>query len=290
VYGMSHVMLSATVFLCAQCAAAAAGRVGDQQRSDAFSAAEIVGKSVAANTNDWRAQPEYAFREHDIKSKIGPGGQAHVEQSKTFEVSMIEGSPYSRLVAINNEPLSKTQERAEQVKLQRETERRQSESPGQKNDRVAKYQEERSEEHVLMQQMAEAFTFTLAGEERVGGVDCYVLDANPKPGYHPAVEKARVLTGMKGRLWIDKEHFHWVKVQAEVISPVEFGLFIAKVKPGTCFELEQAPVGKVWLPKRFTETVNASVLGFYGMRTREEEQYSGYHQTMLRAADSTPAR
>jgi hypothetical protein len=61
-----------------------------------------------------------------------------------------------------------------------------------------------------------------------------------------------------------------------VINPVQFGFFIAQVKPGTRFELEQSPVGGVWLPKRFTESVNASLFGIYGMRSRQEEVYSDY--------------
>jgi hypothetical protein len=267
---------------------AAAAPLGSDQPT--ASAAQIVRRSVAVNTGDWQAQPEYAFREHDVKSKIDQTGKARVEESKTYEVSMIEGSPYNRLIAVENEPLSKAQEQAEQAKLERETRRRQRESRGDRKARISKYQGERTEEHMLMQQMTEAFTFALAGTERVGGVDCYVLNATPNPSYRPPVEKTRVLTGMRGRLWIDSAHFHWVKVQAEVISPVEFALFIAKVKPGTRFELEQQPVGNVWLPKCFTQTVNATVLGFYGMRTKEEEQYFDYHQTVLQAENPTVAR
>jgi hypothetical protein len=124
--------------------------------------------------------------------------------------------------------------------------------------------------------MVDAFTFKLNREEQIQGVDCYLLDANPNPDYTPPVEKARVLLGMKGHLWIDKAEYHWVKVEAEVINPVQFGFFIAQVKPGTRFELEQSPVGGVWLPKRFTESVNASLFGIYGMRSRQEEVYSDY--------------
>jgi hypothetical protein len=124
--------------------------------------------------------------------------------------------------------------------------------------------------------MVDAFTFKLNREEQVGGVDCYLLDAIPNPDYRPPVEKARVLLGMKGHLWVDKAEHHWVKVEAEVTKPVQFGFFIAQVKPGTRFELEQAPVGGVWLPKRFVENVNASIFGIYGMRSRQEEIYSDY--------------
>jgi hypothetical protein len=243
----------------------------------------IIQKSVAANTADWKEQPKYSHRENEIKKKIDSNGQVKVEQIKTYEVMMIEGSPYYRVVAINNEPLSQAQEQQEQAKLNREILLRQNESKKDRKARLAKYQSERSEEHLLLQEMVSAFRFKLAGEEERNGVDCYVLDASPNPDYQPSSEKTKVLTGMQGRLWIDKTHYHWVRVQAQVITPVPFGLFIAKVKPGTKFELDQAPVGDVWLPKRFIENVNASVLGLYGMRSMEQDEYSDYHQTMLNA-------
>jgi hypothetical protein len=244
-------------------------------------ASEIIKRSVAVNTADWKALPDYSFCARYRKSKVDAAGHSSIEQAKTYETLMIEGSPYERVIAINNHALSPDQQQQEQAKLNREIARRQSESPAQREARIAKYQNGRAEEHMLMQQMVQAFQFRLAGEQEVEGVDCYVLDAKPNPEYRPPVQKARVLLGMQGRLWIDKKNYHWVKVQAEVVNPVEFGLFLAKVKPGTKFELQQAPVGDVWLPKHFSESVNASVLGLYGLRCREDEEYSDYKSSSL---------
>jgi hypothetical protein len=175
----------------------------------------------------------------------------------------------------------------ENTKFQHEILRRQHETADDRRVRIGKYQNGRADEHLLMQQMVEAFTFKLVGEETIQGAECYVLDALPRPDYHPPVERAKVLTGMRGRLWIDKLGYHWAKVEAEVFSPVQFGFFIAQVKPGTKFQLDQAPVGGVWLPKCFTQSVNASVLGLYGYRTREEEHYSDYHLNQLHAGSRT---
>lgn len=274
-------MLQASVLFLAGSAAFPA------QPERSLTATQLIRRSVTVNAADWNAQPRFSYRELDTKIKIDPAGRPKVEQTRTFEVSMIEGSPYERLIAIDNEPLSRAQQQQEQAKLNREILRRQNESFPDRRARLSKYQGQRSEEHTLMQQMISAFNFKLAGEEEMNRVDCYVLDAEPNLDYQPPLEKAKVLTGMKGRLWIDKALYHWVKVEAEVISPVEFGFFIAKVKPGTRFELNQAPVGDVWLPNRFTETINASVLGLYGMRSKEEEQYSDYHQTALTAQSAT---
>ncbi len=253
------------------------------------SAVEIVRRSVAVNTADWKAQPDYAFKSYDCKSKVDSSGHSQSQQAKTFEVLMIAGSPYHRLIALNNQPLSAAQSAQEAEKLRSEILRRQHEADGDRRKRISKYQSDRAEEHILMQQMVEAFNFKLVGEETLEGTECYILDASPRPDYVPPVERAKVLTGMRGRLWIDKSQYHWVRVQAEVTNPVQFGFFIAQVKPGTKFELNQAPVGSVWLPKRFTESVNASVFGLYGYRTNEENLFTDYHLNQLSAGSRTAA-
>jgi hypothetical protein len=247
----------------------------------------IVRQSVAANTADWKAQPLYSHVERETKNKFDSDGQVKSSQAKTFQVTMIKGSPYYRLLELDNEPLTPARKQQEQDKLNREIYRRQNESSEQRQARLAKYQNDRSEEHLLMQQMVDAFTFKLSREEHVEGVDCYLLDAVPNADYRPPVEKARVLLGMKGHLWVDKAGYHWVKVEAEVTKPVQFGFFIAQVKSGTRFELEQAPVGGVWLPKRFVENVNASIFGIYGMRSRQEEIYSDY-RLLSQQSDAHP--
>ena len=246
----------------------------------------IVKRSVKVNDNDWRALPNYSHHERDVTAKLDSSGKPRTEERKTYRVLMIDGSPYQEVIAIDGKPLTGDAKAAETAKLQQEIEKRAHESDSARAARIQKYNKERAEEHLLMNQMVEAFNFKLAAEEKVNGQDCYVLDATPKPDYRPPVTKARVLLGMKGRLWIDKDTYHWVRVHAEVVNPVEFGLFVAKVRPGTEFELEQAPIdGNVWLPIHFSESVNAKVLGVYGIRTRDEEFYSDYQ----RASDNAYA-
>jgi len=240
---------------------------------------EIVKKSVAVNDASWKAAPNYSYNEQDVSMKLDDSGGVVSKQQKMYRVLMINGSPYNELIRLDGEPLSVTQKAQEQSKLKAEVKRRNHETKSATQARIEKYKSGRAEEHLLMTQMTSAFHFKYAGEEVVRGHTCYVLDALPKPDYQPPVEKARVLTGMNGRMWIDKATYNWVRVTAKVIKPVEFGYFIAKVRPGTQFELNQDPIeGNVWLPVHFSQAVNARVLGFYGIRTREEEHYSGYRR------------
>jgi hypothetical protein len=256
--------------------------------NNSVNVASIIKKSVAVNNADWKAQTLYGHRELDVRAKIDSDGSSRGWQSKAYEVMMIEGSPYERLIGIDNEPLSPDLDQQERLKLNREIKRRQAESMGDRQARIAKYRTQRAEEQMLMQQMVNAFNFRYLGEEQLDGIPCYRLAATPNPNYTPPVEKARVLTGMEGELWISKETYHWVRVRAQVTQPVEFGLFVAKVKPGTNFELDQQRVGDVWLPKRFTQSVNASIFGLYGYRTKEETDFSGYHENTLHASADSP--
>lgn len=255
---------------------------------NAVDTAAVIKRSVAVNNSDWKAQTLYGHRELDIKARVDSDGTTHGNQSKTYEVLMIEGSPYERLVGIDNEPLSPDLAQQEQIKLNREIMRRQAESMGDRQARIARYRTQRADEQMLMQQMVNAFNFRFLGEEPLDGVPCYRLAATPNPEYTPPVEKARVLTGMQGELWISKETYHWVRVRAQVMQPVAFGLFIAKVKPGTSFELDQQRVGNVWLPKRFSQSVNASIFGLYGYRSKEETDFSAYHENTLHASADSP--
>lgn len=238
--------------------------------------ATIIQRSVEATDRDWKAAPGYDY----LQQVQEDGG------TKTYEVTMILGSPYERLTAVNGKPLTAEQQRDEQRKLDKVIAKRQSESPQERNDRVGKYARERKRDHSLMQQLTRAFDFKMEGQQKLGTRDVYVLRATPRPGYHPPDMEAEVLTGMQGRLWIDKSTFQWVKVQAQVIHPVTIEGFLARVEPGTRFDLEKMPVDDgIWLPKHFGMKSRAKVMFLFGHRTQEEETYWGYRKA---AADTNP--
>jgi hypothetical protein len=85
---------------------------------------------------------------------------------------------------------------------------------------------------------------------------------------------------MEGQLWVDTQAFQWVKVTAKVIQPVSIAGFLARVEPGTDFELEKAPVAPgIWLPSHFAVESRSRILEIIGHRTQEDVNYSGYRKT-----------
>lgn len=244
------------------------------------SAVEIVSKSLKTFETDWSQEPNYSYIDREVESKRQ--GKA---TEKTYEVLMIDGSPYRRLIAVDDQPLTSGEKAEEQRRMQAEIEKRQHESEHERNKRIGKYLTQRERQQQMFREMIDAFQFHLAGEQSVDGHDCWVLDANPKPGYEPTDHEGRVLTGMKGRLWIDKNSDQWVKVTAEVIRPVSFYGFLAKVDAGTRFLLEQQPVtNRLWLPSHFAVQVNASALGFLSENSTDDETFGNYRPMPQRLA------
>src|SRR4051794_13476850 len=236
-----------------------------------LNADEIVRRSVVVNERNWKSAPNWAFTERDVDMKHGE------KKTKTFEVLMIKGSPYNKLIAENDKPLSPEGRNKEEEKLRHEIEKRNNESQSDRNERISKYLQERNQDHELMREMTDAFDYKLIGEQTVRNRPTWVLEATPRPGFQPKSRDARVLPGMKGKMYIDKTTYQWAKVEAEVTKPVSFYGFLAKVEPGTRFVLEQAPVkGGLWLPTRFAQVVEAKALGFINEDSNHEETYTRY--------------
>jgi hypothetical protein len=229
----------------------------------------IINRSVAANESDWKAAPQYACF---VKERNDNG-------VKTYEELMIAGSPYDRVVAINGKPLSASEQAQEEQKMRKVIDERRRESRDARDRRISKYEEERKRDQMMMSELTKAFTFTLIGKQKLDGHTVYALKAMPRPGYQPPTMETKVLPGMQGRLWVDANDYQWVKVMAETVRPVSITGFLARVEPGTRFELEKAPVeGGVWLPKHFAMRAHAKILYFINHKTQEDDTYFDCHK------------
>jgi len=230
----------------------------------------LLRKSMEKNRVYWEATPEYEYVETDEQAHGG---------TKTFQELMIAGSRYERMIAVNGSPLSPELEAQEQHKLNTIIARRRNESPEETDQRLAKEEQVRKRDHALIEQIPQAFDFEYIKEDEIAGRQCYVLLAKPKNGYHPPNHETEVLKGAQGRIWIDKETYNWVKAEAEVIRPVSIVAYLARVEPGTRFELDMAPVSNdIWMPSHFTMKARAKVLFLFPHEASQDESYYGYHK------------
>lgn len=231
----------------------------------------IIQKSVEANRADFEAAPYFNNKERDRD----PDGNG----SKTYQITMIEGSPYQRLIEVNGKPLSASQNAEEMKKQQQATAQRRAESRDQRKKRISDYETGRQRDHAMMEQLTKAFNFQLLGTRKLRGFTVWQLKATPKPGYNPPNMHAQVLTGMQGQLWIDQKTYQWVRVTAQVIHPVSIAGFIAQVEPGTRFELEKSPVeGNIWQITHFSMKSQAKVLFLFSHNSQQDSTYFDYQR------------
>ena len=229
----------------------------------------IVERSVAANDKDFAAEPQFNYEEKDHVGKT----------SKTFQVTMIDDSPYQRLLA-DGRPLSPAQEALQLRKEEKTAAERRAESPEQRSRRIASYAKERKSDHLMMTQLSKGFDFKMTGTMKVGRRNVWVLAATPKPGYRPPNMDCQVLLGMRGQMWIDQETYEWVKVTAQVIRPVSIEGFLAEVEPGTRFEIEKTPVtAGIWQISHFSMQSRAKVLHLIKRNSSEEDWYYNFQPT-----------
>jgi len=243
--------------------------------------ASIIQRSVEANNRDWAAVPEFDNRERD-RTKDG---------DKTYAVTMLYGSPYQRLIAVNGQPVSAEKEREEQKKYQQAVAQRRHESPDKRAARIAKFEAERKRDRNMLDQMTKAFDFHLTGEKELNGRRVYELKATPRNGYQPPNRDSQVLTGMEGTLWIDRDTFQWVKVEAHVTRPVRIVGFLAEVEPGTHFELEKKPVAgneSIWMAAHFAMKSRARVMLLIPHNGEEDDSFFDYHRSAVVAENAKP--
>lgn len=241
--------------------------------------AEILRRAFEADKANEELQRQYTFHETVFERTLDKAGDVKETKSKTFDVTLLDGEEYRRLIARDGEALSAKEERKEEAKLQKSIAKMQNESAKDRRKRRERIEKEREEERKWRAEIWRAYDLTLEGTETIGGVTAYRVKGVPKPGWEPSFRKARFLGKIQGTMWISEADYGVLRVRAEVIDSMSFGLFLLKLKPGAKFGFEQKlnPEG-VWLPEEYNVNVQAKVALVKGFRMNIEGLYSNYRK------------
>ncbi len=222
---------------------------------------DIVKRSVAVATENIKRGRNYTFLQRTEELQRGPTGEIKSKLSKTWDVTMLEGSSYRRLIERNDRPLPPDEEKHEEEKLRKSIEERRHETAAERAERMAEHDRKPGRNRNVLQEIPEAFDFRMRGEELVNSRPAYVIDAMPRAGYRPRSSEARIfLPKLKATLWIDKADLNWVKVDAEVIDNISWGWFLFRLAKGAHMSMEQVRVNdEVWLPRRMQISLAARI-------------------------------
>ena len=212
---------------------------------------EIVRRATEMDRRNTEISRSYTYLQREEQRDLDANGKLKKTQSETFDVTLLEGSPYRRLVAKDDRPLAAKEQRKEEEKLQRSIAERRKETKEQRERRIAGWEHKREKQREPIKELPEAFDFKLRGEEALNGGEAFVIDANPKAGYRPKSATTAFFPKVKLRLWIDKKDYQWVKMDLETLDTITFGGFLVRMAKGGHLTVENARINReVWLPKR----------------------------------------
>lgn len=219
----------------------------------------------------------YTYLQRQETRSIDGSGKVKSVHSRTTDITRLEGSPYRRLIAIDDRPLPASELRKEEDKLRFSTEERRKETPEDRERRIADYRKRQEQRRAPLKELTEAFDFHMAPDETIDGRPMYVIDATPHPGYKPKQANTAFLTKVKARFWIEKAGNHWVKIRMETLDTISFGGVLLRLGKGSNLEITQAHVNnEVWLPKHVLVKASARVLLLVGLREEIEFAFTDY--------------
>jgi len=248
--------------------------VGASARAASPDASEIIRLAFEHDEHNEKLTRQYTFQQRIEERNLNKQDEIKSSKSKTHDITLLDGSEYRRLIARNDQPLKAKETANEQSKLDKNIRKIRNETPKQRAKRLAKREKYKEEQRKWIAEIQNTFDFRLRGEETFNGVESYIIDATPKPGYKPRFRKAKFLTKMKGTFWISKAEYAWIRLDAETLDKISFGWVLFRLGQGSAVEFSQTKINdEVWMLDSFrvrfkgrvalVKSLNQEVLGSY---------------------------
>ena len=171
----------------------------------------------------------FTYRQHKVDAKGSVVKQ--IVETKDGDVA--------RLLAKDGKPLSQEEEQAEIERLNNLLAH-----PEIQEHRHKKEQEDSARGDEMVKLLPDAFLYEADGMVQGPNGPCYRLKFKPDPKFTPPDREGEVYHGMVGELWIDQAQLRLVKIDAHLISDVNFGWgVLGRLFKGGSILVENADVG-----------------------------------------------
>jgi hypothetical protein len=241
---------------------------------------EIVRRSISTADRNWKARQSYTYTVHDEQRHLDAQGRVKSTDVDVSKAVLVNVDTVEQMVSHNGGPPIPKKKKKDEESLRK----RRSEMPQERADR----RREEKENRAFIDEVPDAFNFRLLGEQVVRGRPTYVLEVTPNLGFHPRSKYGGMFSKVRGKLWVDRQDFGWVKVDVDVTEPFSMGLFLARVQPGSHIVFEQTRwADGVWLPARIEIKANAKILFVKNYAMYEVITYSEYRPAQPTQVAST---
>jgi hypothetical protein len=182
-------------------------------------AAEVTRRMVEHSQAVARADqgPHYAYLKHSSLERLDATGRRLSSEEKIYEVKLIAGLPFNRLVRIQgreSSPEELAREDAREEKFQRRFVSTDTKTLAARR------------EGLVTPELLERYDFMVESRVVLSNRSTLVLAFKPKAGSLPCSKLVdRLLNRMAGRLWIDEAEADTARIEAYLMEPVHLGWF-----------------------------------------------------------------
>src|SRR6201986_62261 len=210
-------------------AAAPSGQSLPQNGNPAVDPAKIVRDASYNELHSSKPGRSFSYRQHKVDAK----------GSIVKEIVETKDGDVARLIERDGKPLPPEEEQAEMDRLNNLLAH-----PEVQEHRHKKEQEDSARGDEMVRMLPDAFLYTYDGMVEGPNGPCYRLKFRPNPAFTPPDREGEVYHGMVGELWVDQAQRRLVKIDAHLISDVNFGWgVLGRLCKGGSILVQNADVG-----------------------------------------------
>jgi hypothetical protein len=199
----------------------------------------------------------------------------HVEKTvdrQTRSEEQVESSdgPVFRVFALDGKPLTPDQTKQEDARLAHLLS-----DPGEQRKAAQEHEQDEVRLQRLTALMPRAFLYE---PDRSEG-DRITFRFSPNPNFSPPTFEARAFAGMAGTVVIDAKQKRLIRLQGQLIRPVDFGFgLLGRIEKGGTFQIDRMPVSSThWKTTQVSVHVSGHIILFKSVSKQQDESRSNFH-------------
>ena len=238
---------------------------------------DLIREAAERDIENAKKQRDYTYIQRAEEHKLDGDGRLKSAEARTYEIMVLYEEQVRKLIAKDDKPLSDSDAKKEDEKIQKVIEKRKNESESDRRKRLEKQEKDHEDDRRFVKEIADAYNFRFVGHQTLDGRETLVIDADPRPGYEPHMKDAKFLPKFRFRAWLDEGERQWVKLDIQCVETVSIGVFLLRMHKGSNIQLEQLRVNdEVWLPRHIALQLDARLALFKGLNIAEDVTYRDY--------------
>ena len=237
---------------------------------------------------------QYMYKETETARELNKEGEVKKTEVKVFEVfpSWDEKYTYRRLVSKNGEPVSQKdlekQDRKHRKKLEKRARKLTKKGASEQEIELAVEEEQRRKEKEVLDEVFRLYVVKPLRREQIDGFSTILFEFYPRPEYKAKTKELKFLKKIRGRAWICDDDYQMIRVEAETIGTISFGLWIlVRLHKGAKLTFQRQRINdEIWLPSIAHFAGKGRILLLKGFRFEGTSEYSDYQKFTVQSSIS----